>query len=288
MHFAHQNLVVHRDLKPGNILVTSDGTPKLLDFGIAKILNPDLHQVTVDLTNPLMRLMTPAYASPEQVRGESITTASDVYSLGVVLYELLTGRQPYRLRDDTPAELVRAVCEDDPQKPSTAIARRRLRGDVDTIVLKAMQKTPARRYASAEQLAEDIDRHLDGRPVRAQRDTVGYRLGKFVSRHRVGVGASAAIVVLLVAAVVTLLVQAGRIRTERDTAQQVSSLLVNLFAEASPQQRVVPTSRCATCWTVAPSACKPISRIGPRYVDDSSHHRRGYGQIGLVQRADPF
>ncbi len=236
VHFAHQNLVVHRDLKPGNILVTTDGTPKLLDFGIAKILNPDLHQVTVDLTSPLQRLMTPAYASPEQVRGEAITTASDVYSLGVLLYELLTGRQPYRLRDDTPAELIRAVCEEDPQKPSTTASSRRLKGDVDTIVLKAMQKAPARRYASAEQLAEDIDRYLDGRPVRAQRDTVGYRLTKFVRRHRVGVAASAAIVVLLVAAVVTLLVQAGRIRTERDTAQQVSSLLATIFAQSSPTQ----------------------------------------------------
>jgi serine/threonine-protein kinase len=241
VHYAHQNLVVHRDLKPGNILITADGTPKLLDFGIAKLLNPELQNLTIDPTSPVLRLMTPEYASPEQVRGEPITTASDVYSLGVLLYELLTGGKPYQLGSASLSEIARAVCEVEPERPSAAVTdagrpRRGLKGDVDTIVLKAMRKEPGRRYASAEQLAEDIARHLDGRPVRAQRDTVGYRVTKFVKRHRVGVATSAAVVALLIGSVVALLVQSARIATERDAAQQTSTFLIDLFRNADPYQ----------------------------------------------------
>ena len=176
--YAHQHLVIHRDIKPLNILVTSEGMPKLLDFGIAKVLQAG-DEETSTVTG--MRLLTPEYASPEQVEGRHATTVSDVYALGVVLYELLTGRSPYRLRSRTPQDVVQAVCTTDPERPSQAgddeKVRRRLRGDLDTILLTALRKEPDRRYQSVEQLAADLRRHLEGMPVLARPDTFGYRAG---------------------------------------------------------------------------------------------------------------
>ncbi len=170
VQYAHQRLIIHRDLKPGNILVTADGSPKLLDFGIAKILDPAGAAEMADATMSMFRLLTPAYASPEQIRGEAITTASDVYSLGVLLYECLTGHRPYGANSSAPHEISRAVCEVEPEKPSTAVRRtaqrptaplvKRLRGDLDNIVLMALRKEPQRRYASVDQFATDIRRHL--------------------------------------------------------------------------------------------------------------------------------
>jgi len=181
---AHRKLVVHRDLKPGNILVTAEGTPKLLDFGIAKLLTPPPgSEDTVTGT----KLMTPEYASPEQWRGGSITAASDIYSLGVLLYRLLTGRGPYRVGSDLPLELGRVVCEEDPDAPSVAAApptRHRLAGDLDAIVLKALRKEPERRYGSAEELSDDIRRHLEGLPVTARKDGVAYRAGRLVRKNK--------------------------------------------------------------------------------------------------------
>jgi serine/threonine protein kinase/Tol biopolymer transport system component/Tfp pilus assembly protein PilF len=198
VHYAHQNLIIHRDLKPNNILVTGDGTPKLLDFGIAKILNPEISSQTLDPTTAALRLMTPEYASPEQVRGDGATVASDVYTLGVMLYELLTDHRPYRLRSHMPQDLVHIICEMEPERPSTAIngievipidgrepleitpesvsrarnstleqLRRQLSGSLDNIVLKAMSKAPQRRYQTVEELAEDINRYLEGHAVLA-------------------------------------------------------------------------------------------------------------------------
>ncbi len=244
VQYAHQNLVIHRDLKPGNILITADGTVKLLDFGIAKILNPEISQ-TIEKTATLMRLMTPEYASPEQVRGELVTTASDVYSLGVVLYELLTGHRPYRITSILPSDIERIICEQEPTRPSLATksevgsqksdGKRRfsflpttdhrppttaLRGDLDNIILMALRKEPLRRYTSVEQLSEDIRRHLEGLPVSARSDTFNYRAGKFVQRHKAGVAAAALILLSLIAGLITTVWQARRAQAQQAKAER--------------------------------------------------------------------
>jgi len=269
---AHRALVVHRDLKPANILVTPDGTPKLLDFGIAKLLGPETHPHTVAVTGTLDRLLTPAYASPEQVLGQPITTSSDVYSLGVVLYELLAGVSPHPFGTMSGTEIERVVCRTEPDRPSAAVRRRigsdegsaaaaarsttgdrlarRLTGDLDTILLAALRKEPERRYPSVEAFSEDLRRHLEGLPVVARRDTVAYRAGKFVRRHAAAVAATAAAFVVVLGFGVHSAIQADRAGRERDRAvaaeerarleaersSNVTSFLVDLFRVADPAE----------------------------------------------------
>lgn len=247
---AHQKLIVHRDLKPGNILITTSaegkgGEPKLLDFGIAKLLSPDAGRPHTR-TESALRMMTPEYASPEQVRGEPVATTTDVYSLGVVLYELLTERRPHEFRTYSPAEIERAICETAIEEPSKVMSRmtgppaklaRHLTGDLDNIVMMAMRIEPERRYQSVEQFSEDIRRYQEGMPVVARKDTFGYRAGKFVRRHKAGMS----ILSLLIVLAVVMAIQAARIARERDranqeaaTAQVVTQSLVEMFEAADP------------------------------------------------------
>jgi serine/threonine-protein kinase len=259
VQYAHGRLVVHRDIKPANILVPSNGSPKLLDFGIAKLLADDPTTGDARLTRTGLRPMTPSYASPEQVQGEPVSTATDVYALGVLLYELLTGVLPYPAEATAGRTLEDAILSHTPAAPSVALttrpgaratsggtrnaAARSLRGDLDTIALKALQKDPARRYASVEQLSDDLGRHLSGLPVRARPDTVGYRVGKFVRRNTGAVSAAALSFILISGLAANSAWQAERlererdaVRLERDKAAAVSAFLVGVFEASDPNQ----------------------------------------------------
>jgi serine/threonine-protein kinase len=271
VHYAHQNLIVHRDLKPTNILVTSDGVPKLLDFGIAKLLDDRQSlQHTLAMTHADLRVLTPDHASPEQVRGQPITTSSDVYVLGVLLYKLLTGIGPFVIPSMRLTDIERAICERDPPLASHAVGadtaaadeavlarntsvkrlKRTLRGDLDNIVCKAMHKATERRYASAQQLASDIQRYLEGKPVIARRDTLPYRSSKFIQRHWLPVSFGIGMVALVLAFAATMYTQSQRIAAERDRAahlreraeleraraEEVSSFLVSLFKLSNPEE----------------------------------------------------
>ncbi|MFZ0814753.1 MAG: tetratricopeptide repeat protein [Candidatus Sulfotelmatobacter sp.] len=240
--YAHKHLVVHRDIKPANILVTKEGTPKLLDFGIAKLL--DSEQGAAAQTRTADRLMTPEYASPEQITGAVVTTATDVYALGVVLYELLSGSRPFSLETMTPVELYRAICERDPEPPSTRAAKSapsvfaatKVEGELDNIVLMAMRKEAGQRYRSARELGDDITAYLNGYPVRAKTATLGYRSAKFVRRNRASVAVAALAIVALVGFSIGMAVLAKRARQQQAIAERESGFLSSIFAASTPLQ----------------------------------------------------
>ena len=264
--FAHSRLVVHRDLKPGNILVTPTGVVKLLDFGIAKILSDD--EITSQTVTSL-GMMTPGYASPEQIRGEIVSTASDIYSLGLVLYELLTGTAAHHFLNNSPDEMARVICEIEPPRPSSVVTdenldngnatnpigqrtsnngqrTRSLRGDLDTIVMKAIRKDPSRRYSSVEQFAGDIQRHLDGQPVLARPDTFKYRLEKFIARNRVPVAAAAIVLISLIVGIAATSWQTFRAEQQRQISEQrftqVRQLANNIVFKYYDEAEKLPNS----------------------------------------------
>jgi tetratricopeptide (TPR) repeat protein len=220
--------VVHRDLKPDNILVAEDGTPRLLDFGTAKLVSPSLGSPESMVTREGYLSFTPQYASPEQVLGHPISTASDTYSLGVLLYLLLTGTQPYELKELTTAEMLRVICEEPPRRPAHSVSGQRLDPDLESILLKALRKEPQERYLTAEQLAADLRAYQGGMPVAARRGTVRYRAGKFMRRHRLGIAAAALVAVTVIAGIAGVLWQAHLAQVARRTAEARSADLREL------------------------------------------------------------
>ena len=278
---AHQNLVVHRDLKPSNILVTTDGVPKLLDFGIAKLLEPDAEAT---LTSQV--LLTPECASPEQVRGEPVTTGTDIYSLGVLLYHLLTGQPPHRFETRSPEEMKRIVCDCDPRPPSTVGT---VPEELDNIVLKAMHKDRARRYSSAEQLSEDIRRYLAGLPISARKDTFRYRASKFVGRHRAACAGSAVAALLAIAGIGAIVWEAHVARIERTRAerrfQDVRRLANSLIFQLHDEIKDLPGSTRARRLVVG-KGLEYLDSLMQESAGDVSFEREiasAYEKVGEIQ-----
>ena len=290
---AHQNLIVHRDIKAANVLVTSAGVPKLLDFGIARLL--DASGTDGATATETLHALTPEYASPEQLAGAALSTSTDVYSLGVLLHELLTGTRPFATAGRTLAELTRMVRETDPPAPSSIVATRepalarRLRGDLDTIVLMAIRKEPERRYRSVEQLSEDVRRHLERLPVSAQRDRLSYRLAKFVRRNRVGVAAATLAVVALVGGMTTALWQARIARAERARSDrrfaEVRSLATSFLFDINDAITDLPGATPARALLVK-RALASLDGLAKEAPGDPSLQRdlaAAYVRVGAVQ-----
>ncbi|MEP6947097.1 MAG: serine/threonine-protein kinase [Acidobacteriota bacterium] len=294
--YAHRNLVVHRDLKPNNIMVTNDGEPKLLDFGLAKLLDESIPH-DADQTQTVFRALTPAYASPEQLRGGPISTSSDVYSLGVVLYELLTGARPFDFEGKSLERVIATVSESEPLPPSSnpnsKIRNPRLKGDLDNIILTALRSEPARRYISVEAFAGDIEKHLAGLPVSARPNTFNYRTGKFISRHSIVVAAASFVLLAVLGGLAATLWQARIAARERDQAlqeqarsEQINGFLQSILSAASPDEK----GKDAKVVDVLDDA---VQKIDTQFADDPSVKAQAlltvgqtYNKLGLMDEAE--
>lgn len=322
VQYAHQNFIAHRDLKPNNILVSKDGTPKLLDFGIAKALSEAADDKTGTATQ--LGMMTPAYASPEQIRGEKVGVQSDIYSLGVILYELLTERKPYYFKANRVDEAIRVICENEPIRPSSSLTPRSksrnlkaenqtsvsnghqttpkaqlqnlksLKGDLDNIILKALKKEPERRYPSVEQFSEDLRRHLEGLPVSARPDTFGYRFSKFVQRNKVGAVAGAIIFLALVGGILATTYQARIAQSERTRAEkrfeQVRKLANNVVFKYHDAIVNLPGSTAAREMLVT-DAIEYLDNLAEDSGDNAELEQelaQAYLQIGKLQGSAYF
>ena len=321
IQYAHQNLIIHRDIKPGNILVRADNTAKLLDFGIAKLMNPETAQAVTDKTATSMRLMTPQYASPEQLKGENVTTASDVYLLGIVMYELLTGHRPYEVKDNAALEALRAYAQGEPQKPSEAIFRttdrltmeggrqitanalivseqrdgtpaillKKLQGDIDAILLRALRRHPAERYQSTAQFAQDIRNHLNQLPVTARPDNAAYRAGLFFRRNTALTLAAAGAVTLLVLIAGVAIWQATRARAERlraearfgEVRKMSNAILFDVQDALAPLPGTTPARRL-----LVNKAIEYLANLSKESTADQGLQRElaaGYLRVGHLQ-----
>lgn len=314
VQYAHQNLVIHRDIKPGNILVNQNGNPKLLDFGVAKLLNDDLGRSDEALTKPGMWHLTPEYASPEQISGSNITTASDIYSLGVLLYKLLTGSEPYKIYNHSPSLISRIITEEKVTKPSELVQRntnnikltdvntskyfsnyKQLKGDLDNIVLKAMHKEASQRYSSVQEFALDITRYLNGLPVMARTDTISYRFTKFVQRHKAGVVLFVLINLIILASVTAIIYQGAIAAEERDKAkienqkyEKVNDFLTNILSSVDPSE----IGRDVKVYDILEKASEDVENNfkGQPEVEASIKSTLGntYVNLGEYEKGKPF